>query len=63
MEWIMKAQTLKDISMGNYMSNKKTFGINLKYCIMIKLCKRVDIDKSDKTFKDLILLLYETSIF
>jgi molecular chaperone HtpG len=63
MEQIMKAQALRDTSMGNYMSNKKTLEINLENCVMIELCKCVDIDKSNKTIKDLILLLYEIGIY
>jgi molecular chaperone HtpG len=49
--------------MGSYMSSKKTLEINPENSVMIELRKRVDVDKSDKTVKDLVLLLFETGMY
>merc|ERR1712126_127409 len=62
MERIMKAQALRDTSTMGYMAAKKHLEINPDHSIVENLRQRADVDKNDKSVKDLVLLLFETAL-
>merc|ERR1712117_559423 len=62
MERIMKAQALRDTSTMGYMAAKKHLEIDPDHSIIENLRQRAEADKNDKSVKDLVLLLFETSL-
>ncbi|CAH1389276.1 unnamed protein product [Nezara viridula] len=62
MERIMKAQALRDTSTMGYMAAKKHLEINPDHSIIDTLRQKAEADKNDKAVKDLVILLFETSL-
>merc|ERR1712079_205894 len=62
MKRIMKAQALRDTSTMGYMAAKKHLEIIPDHSIVENLRQRAETDKNDKSVKDLVLLLFETSL-
>ncbi|KAI9559381.1 hypothetical protein GHT06_016170 [Daphnia sinensis] len=62
MERIMKAQALRDTSTMGYMAAKKHLEINPDHAIIESLRVKAEADKNDKAVKDLVMLLFETSL-
>jgi len=58
----MKAQALRDSSTSSYMMSKKTMEVNPDNAIISSLRDKVTADQSDKTVKDVIWMLYDTSL-
>ena len=62
MERITKAQALRDNSMTSYKVPKKTMEVKPTHSIMTELKKKASADKSHMTVKDIIWLLFDTSL-
>ena len=62
MERIMKAQALNNTSMNSYMMSKKTLELNSEHVIVKDLINKFNSDKNDITLKNLIYLMYDTSL-
>jgi molecular chaperone HtpG len=62
MERIMKAQALGNTQMNSYMMSKKTLELNGEHVIVKLLINKFNIDKNDNTFKNLVNLMYDTSL-
>merc|ERR1719359_1631541 len=61
MQRIMKAQVLRDNQMSSFMIGKKKMEINPKHPIMMELKRKFLENENDRTIKDLVWLIYETS--
>ncbi|VVU94656.1 Hsp90 protein [seawater metagenome] len=62
MQRIMKAQALADNSMHQFMMGQKIFEINPNHRTIKGLKEKFDKDKNDTTIRDLVWLLYESSM-
>ena len=62
MERIVKAQALKDMSMTAHMKSPKIMEINPRHKVMKGLKRVFGNDKNDKMGKDLVYLLFDTSL-
>jgi molecular chaperone HtpG len=62
MERIMKAQALRDTSTLGYMAAKKHLEVNPDHPIVETLRQKAEADKNDRAVKDLVMLLFETSL-
>jgi len=58
----MKAQALRDSSTMGYMAAKKQLEINPDHPIIENLRLKASADRNDKSVKDLVNLLFETSL-
>merc|ERR1712167_238825 len=59
---VVLSARLPDSPSGAYMSSKKTMEINPGNPIIASLREKAEADQGDKTVKDLIWLLYDTSL-
>jgi molecular chaperone HtpG len=62
MERIMKAQALKDAGSQAHMMCRKTLEVNPENPIIVNLLEKVGKEVVDTTVKDIVWMLYETSI-
>merc|ERR1712173_178495 len=62
MERIMRAQALRDNTMSQYMTAKKTMELNPKHAIVKALKDKFSADAADSAAKDLVMLLFETAL-
>merc|ERR1712178_541360 len=62
MQRIMQAQALRDTSTLGYMAAKKHLEINPDHSIIDTLREKAEADKNDRAVKDLVMLLFETSL-
>jgi len=62
MERIMKAQALRDSTMGMYMSGRKTLEINPSNCIIKDIKRRFKDEGREQTTVDVLNLLFETAL-
>jgi len=62
MERIMKAQALRESSTSSYMMSRKTLEINPFNPIVRSLRDKIKADQSDKTVKDVVWMLFDTSL-
>jgi molecular chaperone HtpG len=62
MERIMKAQALKDAGSQSHMMCRKTLEVNPENPIIVNLLEKVGKEVVDTTVKDIVWMLYETSI-
>ena len=62
MERIMKAQALGNPSMQSYMMSKKILELNIEHIIVKELINKCNKDKNDTVFKNLVNLMYDTSL-
>ena len=62
MERIMKAQTLRNDQMMGHMSSQKTLELNVDNPVIKELNNKLSVDKNDKTIKDIVWLLFETTL-
>jgi len=62
MERIMKAQTLRNDQMMGQMGSQKTLELNADNSVIKELHNKLNVDKNDKTIKDIVWLLFETTL-
>ncbi|KAJ1493887.1 heat shock protein Hsp90 family, partial [Baffinella frigidus] len=55
-------QALHNNTMSTYMTSKKTMEVNSTHPIIKELVKKSEADRSDKTVKDLVWLLFDTAL-
>jgi len=62
MERIMKAQALRDAASSTYMMSRKTLEVNPTNAIIASLRDKLKADANDFTIKDIVWLLFDTSL-